>query len=235
MKRFYKMVSAGEIPGGHGVFLDGKPVRTPARHALVAPNIAIANEVTREWMAQGDVIKPDSMPITQILSTKIDHIAVERAAITASILKYLDTDLVCYRSVEPPEMAQAQAAAWDPWLSWFKERFGAALLTTTELAALKQPSSAHTDVALHVEALDDDRFTVLQMTTAAGGSLVLALAFAEGAIDAQTLFAATRVEELYKARRYNEEKYGPDPAQEKKDAAFIADLNAAGRFIALLR
>ena len=41
-KRFYREVTTGEAEGGIGVFLDGKPVRTPARNALVLPSGAAA-------------------------------------------------------------------------------------------------------------------------------------------------------------------------------------------------
>ena len=41
-KRFYQHAAAVEVPGGWGVALDGKVVKTPARAALVLPNRALA-------------------------------------------------------------------------------------------------------------------------------------------------------------------------------------------------
>jgi chaperone required for assembly of F1-ATPase len=233
MKRFYKLVSTAKEVGGYAILLDGKPVKTPAKAVLCAPSEDIANAIVKEWAAQQEKILPASMPLTQILSTKIDRVSAERAVMSVSVLKYLDTDLVCYRADHPPELIAMQEAVWNPPLVWFAQKFGA-LQTTTDLAALKQPAAAHAAVKKYVEALSDDHFTILQLITATSGSLVLAIGFTERVLSAQQVFDAARVEEAHKAKLYNEEKYGPDPAQEKKDKAMKADLDAAQTWLELL-
>ena len=234
MKRFYKLVSTRAEQGGFAVLLDGKPVKTPGRNLLFAPNQAIADEVMREWMAQVDQIRPQDMPFTQILSAKLDRVASMRAGMYRVILDYLDTDLICYRAVAPPEVASLQAEAWDPWLQWFEQKFNVRLLTTEKLEALKQPKTAHDVAKKFVEALSDDQFTILQILTPLVGSLILAMAFVEGALNPDQIFACARVEERYKATLYNEEKYGPDPAQEKKDRAMMIDLRATEEYLRLI-
>ena len=154
---------------------------------------------------------------------------------TESVLEYLDTDLVCYRADHPPELIQMQADVWNKPLAWFERKFGAQLQTTQKLEALEQPDNAHKAVRKHVEALDNNHFTVLQLVTAMSGSLVLALAFTEGAMTGDDVFNASRVEEKHKGQIYDEARYGPDPAQEKKDKAFMRDLEAAQKFLELLK
>lgn len=234
MKRFYKTVTLGDTPGGYSILLDGKPVKTPARHLLMIENENLAQAIMMEWVAQDDKILPDSMPLTQLQTTKIDRISTERAAMTAGLLKYIDTDLLCYRTEHPPETARRQVESWDPWLQWFAQEFGVRLETTHDLKALKQPAAAHSAVKNFVTALDDDHFTVLQLLTPLTGSLVLAIAFTRRALTPQQAFDAARVEENHKAELYNEEKYGPDPAQAKKDQAALSDLSAAAKFLDLL-
>ena len=229
MKRFYKLVTVIDVSAGYGIHLDGKPVKTPSGKFLSCKSQDLAHAIQGEWAAQEGSIKPDTMPLTQILSTQIDQVAEQRVVMTAEILKYLNTDLLCYRAEEA--VGAAQAEAWDPWLDWFEKRFGSALQTTTALAALTQPAAAHESVKKSVSALNDSRFTVLQMLVPLSGSLVLGLAFTEQVIDPQTLFAAIRVEESIKAALYNEDFYGPDPAQSKKDTAIKNDLEAAARFL----
>jgi chaperone required for assembly of F1-ATPase len=92
----------------------------------------------------------------------------------------------------------------------------------------------HDLVSGFIHSLDDDHFAVLQIIVPATGSLVLGLAFVEGAITAEEAFAAIRVEENYKAALYNEALHGPDPAQEKKDHAIMSDLKACAEFLSLL-
>lgn len=233
MKRFYKLVSVRETPQGTQILLDGKPVKTPSRKDLLAPTPALADAIMQEWARQGAVIDPETMPLTQILNTCLDRVAAEREAMAAALLNYLDTDLLCYRTPHPPELAARQAAAWDPWLAWFANEFGEKLQTTESLKALRQPSGAHDKAAAHVAALSPEAFTALQVAVPASGSLVLGLALIAGAATAQDLFAAARVEESYKAAIYDEDKYGPDPAQEKKDKAVLRDLEAAEMFLKL--
>jgi len=147
MKKFYKLVSSAKISGGFAIHLDGKPVRTPAREILTAPTRALADDVAKEWAAQRETILPDTMPLTQILTTAQDHVTTGRAGMTEKILAYLDTDLLCYRTAFPPILAQRQAEGWDQWLIWFQGKYGQTLATTTDLKALKQPEEAHNHVA----------------------------------------------------------------------------------------
>jgi chaperone required for assembly of F1-ATPase len=231
MKRFYKMVSIGETPKGFSILLDGKPVKTQSRHLLETSHRDLANAVLHEWMGQGDKILPATMPLMQILSTKIDRVSEQRETMTESVIKYLDTDLLCYRAVQPPELARRQQDAWDPWLVWFEKKFGATLATTTDLKALNQPAKAHEAVRDHIEDMDDDHFTILQIVTPLCGSVVLALAFVDRAATPEDVFAASHVEETYKSELYNEQKHGPDLLQEKKDREAVIDLEAAAKFL----
>lgn len=234
MKRFYKLVSTSHDQNGWAILLDGKPVNTLSRNKLVAPNEPLANAIVGEWARQGDEIKPDDMPLTQVLSTKIDRVFRERQAMSDTVLKYLDTDLICYRTDQPEDLKKAQEAAWDKWTAWFEDKFGVGLLTTSTLLALKHDAAAHECARTFVESLDDDAFTLLQIVVGASGSLVLGMAFVEGKISNEEIFDAARVEEHYKAKVYDEEKYGPDPAQDTKDKALQADLSAAALYLNLL-
>lgn len=235
MKRFYKLVSLVRDSGAYAVQLDGRSVKTPAGQALKTEFEALANALVSEWAGQGENILPDSMPLTQILSTKIDRAAPMRAEIEKQALNYLDTDLLCYRAENPPGLPEKQASIWDPHLARFEKRFGSRLETTTSLRALKQPAAAHEAVRSYARVLDDDRFNILQLVTSMSGSLILALAFVEGEASAEEVFSAARVEENFKAGLYNEALYGPDPAQEKKDVAIRRDLEAAQEYLRLLK
>ena len=235
MKKFYKLVNVEKLPEGFAVNLDGRPVKTKSGQIILCPNIKMANMVMKEWMDQEEEIIPDSMPLTQLLNTKIDRISQEREVMSVTILKYLNTDLLCYRAGEDqPEISRAQVKILDQWISWFEEKFSEELLTTTGLSALKQAESAHEKITQYVHLIDDDHFTILQFVTSLSGSIVLALAFVEGAATAEQVFEASRVEEAYKNELYNANKYGPDPMQEKKDKIVRFDLEAAEQYLKLL-
>ena len=82
MKRIYKIVSTKNTPKGYEILLDDRPLKTPGKKSFLLPCEALAQEVMREWAGQGKKIIPDTMPITQIICTKIDRVCSERAAMT---------------------------------------------------------------------------------------------------------------------------------------------------------
>ena len=137
MKRVYKIASFNKTEDGFVIQLDGKTVKTPSGQPLAAPNKQMAEAIVAEWGAQGDDIIPDSMPITQMLNTAIDRMR-ERDTITKTLLKFLDTDLLCYRVKEPVDLAKRQKEIWDRWLTWFDEQFESPLEVTFKLDALTQ-------------------------------------------------------------------------------------------------
>lgn len=236
MKRFYKMVTAqAEQGGGFSIRLDGKPVKTPSGQMVVAPTPALGEGIVAEWAAQGENILPDTMPLTQILITALDRVAHERKTMTDMVAGYLDTDLLCYQTEDPPELAAQQNAAWAPARDWFARVSGVALTVTPGLAAVRQPEAAHQYIRRAMDGMDLFEFTAFQLVTVVSGSVVLGLAFMDGAVTPDDVFIAAHVEDLYRAEIYNEELYGPAPHQEKQRAAMRADLNAARDFLDRLR
>lgn len=231
MKKFYKLVSHTPHSGGYHILLDGRAVKRPSKAELVVPTQVMADEIVKEWAAQGEAVIPDTMPLTQILITCQDRVAQNRASIQEGVLKYLDTDLICYPAEGPEGLSAMQDDRWGRWRGWFESRFGVGLKTTTGLAALKQEKAAHEAALSYVGALDDERFTVLQLVTSLCGSLILALAFAEGEAEAQDILNAAFAEEDYHAGVYDAEKYGDDPMLAKRRDAMTRDLNAARVFL----
>lgn len=233
MKRFYTLVSQTKTEDGYVVQLDGKSVKTPLAQALAAPNRAMADVLVAEWSAQEDQVVPDSMPITQILTTAIDTMR-DRDAMTKSLLKYLDTDLLCYRVKEPQEIAKRQKENWGRWLTWFDEHFESPLEVTYGIEALKQDEDTHKQIWNYLEALDEYYFTVLQIVTSLSGSIVLGLAFLEHEATPEDVYNAAELEEIYHSEIADEATYGGDPVQEKRQAKMRRELDACKKFMDLL-
>ena len=107
------------------------------------------------------------------------------------------------------------------------------IYTTKKIDPIKQEEEAHKRAWNYIEALDDQYFTVLHVMTSLSGSLILALAFVEGDISPEEIFAASYLEELYKGRLYNEELHGASPEEEAEREEFKRDAAAARQFIDL--
>jgi chaperone required for assembly of F1-ATPase len=230
MKKFYQSVAVEARAGGHAVLLDGKPIRTPAGKPLLAPTAALAERIAGEWRGQGERVRPDTMPLTQLLNTAIDRMAegrVREEAI-AEIAGYAATDLVCFRAPHPAALAERQRAVWQPLVDWLAERHGAALAVTESLAAPSQSPAALARIAAAVAAQDALRLAALHHATGALGSVVIALALAEGRLDAEAAFRAAHLDELHQMA-----EWGEDEEAKARLERIRADVAVAAAFLRL--
>ena len=229
MKRFYKEVTVAPAADGFDIRLDGRPVRTPAKAAMILPGAALADAVAAEWREQGEDIRPATMPLTALVSTTLDLTRNQREAVVAQLAAYAGTDLVCYRVAHPAELAAREARVWQPLLDWAALRYDAVLKVVTGIMPESQPEGACRALAAAVAAHDDWRLTALQVTVSACGSLVIGLALVEGRIDAAAAFEASQLHESFQI-----ERWGEDPEAAKRRAALKDDIDGAARFLRLL-
>ena len=228
-RRAYRTASIAEADGTFVILLDGRPVRTPAKAALAVPSRALAEAIAGEWEAQGERVDPDSMPLTRIASIAIDLVAPRRAGVVAEIAKYAGTDLVCYRAEHPRELVARQEAHWQPLVAWTRERYGAALAVTAGIVPADQPDDAIRTLTEAVAAHDSMKLAALHLATASCGSIVVALALAEGRLDADSAFAAAELDQTFEI-----ERWGEDAEMTRRRAGLKAEIAAAARFLALL-
>jgi chaperone required for assembly of F1-ATPase len=230
MKRFYKKVETMAAAEGHGVALDGRLVQTPGKHDLIVPSAPLAIAVATEWDAQQGEIRPATMPLTHLVGATIDRAPGQREAVVGQVAHYAGTDLVCYRATHPPALVARQQAAWQPLIDWTAERYAVELVITAGIIPARQPAATLKAFAAVVAAHDEFALTALHVATTACGSLVIALALLEERIDAEEAFSASQLDENFQT-----EAWGEDAEQAERRAAIAADIEAAARFMTLLR
>lgn len=230
IKRFYKQAGAAEAAGGgFAIQLDGRDVKTPVGKALVVPVRALADAIVAEWQEQGEDVAPATMPLTQLASTALDRVGPERATITGQMIKYAGTDLLCYRADFPPDLVERQARQWQPILGWAAEELGAPMTATCGIIAIDQPTEAMDALGTKLDSYDVWRLTAVQLATASMGSLLLALALAEGRLTGEEAFALSQLDETYQI-----EQWGEDAEAAQRRQALKRDVLAAERLLALL-
>ena len=144
------------------------------------------------------------------------------------LARYAEADLLCYRADGPDALIARQAALWQPWLDWAAERFAARLRVTTGIVHIQQDAIALAALASAAAALGPWRLAGLGIAVPALGSLVLGLALAEDAIDADAACDAAMADELFQ-----ESLWGRDDQAAARRAAVRADVADAARFLAL--
>jgi chaperone required for assembly of F1-ATPase len=229
MKRFWKEAKAVVREGGWAVELDGRPLRTPAKTALVLPNAALAEAVAREWAEAGETVDPRAMPLTGLANAAIDVVAPDPEAFAARLATYGESDLLCYRAEAPAVLAGREAAAWNPLLNWARRRFDVDFRVTTGITHVPQPEATVTRLAHAVATFDPFRLAALLPLVTVGGSLVAALAVAEGAVTADKAWQAATVDERWQA-----EQWGADAEAKAALENRRRDFMAAASFLKLL-
>lgn len=226
-KRFYENAEAVETDDGWTVQLDGRPVRTPAK-AVFAASRPVAAAAAAEWAAQAEEIVPEAMPVTRAVNSAIDRVAPQRGAVIDEVAGYGGTDLLCYRAEHPSGLAARQAAAWDPLLDWAAERFGARLALAAGIVHVAQPPETLDALRAEVAKLGDVGLTAFADLTALSGSLVIALAVRDGRLDAETAWAASRIDEEWQIEQWGRDAEADQMAERKR-----SDFFAAARLLAL--
>jgi chaperone required for assembly of F1-ATPase len=230
MTRRYAIAAIRPAPEGHGVLLDGKPLKTAARRDFILPTAALAAAIAAEWNREGDAPRPARMRLTRLAILAIDRVAIERARIVEETARTAGTDLVCYRAAYPAALAERQQRAWQPLLDWAMRRYDAPLLVTTGVIPKRQTPASLRALARAVEATDDFSLAALAALASTCGSLVIALALLEGRLDAKAAFAASELDESFAI-----ETWGEDPGQAARRRELAFEIRAAARFLALLR
>jgi chaperone required for assembly of F1-ATPase len=216
-KRFYKDAGVTD----NAVTLDGKPVMTPKRRALKAPNAAIAQAMAREWDAQRDTIDPGAMPLTRLANAIVDGVADAPDAVRDEIVKYLGSDLVFYRADQPEGLIEQQARHWDPIIAFARDTYGARFVLAQGIVHQAQPPEAVAAAGVSIPR-DPWKLGAMAAMTTITGSALIALALAANALDADAAWQAAHVDE-----DWNAAKWGEDPEVKARRAARRAEFDAA--------
>jgi chaperone required for assembly of F1-ATPase len=230
MKRFYKEVTVVAEGDGHAVQLDGRPVRTPGRAPLALPTLALAQAVADEWRGQGEEIDPRSMPMTGLANAAIDQVAADPATFAAGIARYAQSDLLCYRADGPVELIARQAAGWDPLLDWARTRYGVTFEVTKGIVPVEQSEAMLTRLADAVAGLDPFALAGLSTLVALSGSLVCGLAVTQGGFEAQGVWDAAEIDDIWQV-----EQWGEDAEAAARSSQRAHDFLTACAFCAMAR
>jgi len=161
------------------------------------------------------------MPLTRAANSALEKVLPQHAAVAQMLAEYGGTDLLCYRAESPEALVARQAAAWDPWLAWARDALGAPLVQARGVMHVPQPQQSLDRLAARVAAEDAFRLTALHDLVTLSGSLILALAVADRALDPAEAWDISRIDETWQ-----EEQWGRDDdahaMAERRCAAFLS-------------
>ncbi|MGV6800727.1 MAG: ATP12 family chaperone protein [bacterium] len=229
-KRFYDQVSLKEDKGRWHILLDGRVAKTKLKTPLCTPHKKLALAIHSEWQAQNQVIDLPSMKLTQRLMAYIDHQPSDITRWHDTVLSYLATDLLCYRSEQPKQLAQRQKAIWHPFLIWAGQQLGIRLNVTTGITAIEQPEETIDQVRNILATLSGEEIFSIAGATELTGSAILAFALLHNFQTTEDIFTASRVDEDFQI-----EKWGRDEEAQLRAENLRQDFVAIADYLACIK
>ncbi len=233
MKRFWEAALAvPRLEGGYGVVLDGRPLRVLGGSILTTESRPLAEAIAEEWHkaggAKGGEMRQEDVPLTRILGAVQERIAPDPKPMVDGVVRYGETDLLCYRA-EDQRLAARQAEAWTPLLEWAALALDAPLNITQGLMPVPQPPESLAALQAAVARHDASGLAALGVAVPALGSLVLGLALSLGRLDADEAHRLAILDEMYQ-----EEFWGGDAEAAARRADRLNEVKLAERFLALV-
>ena len=217
-KRFYKTVSTAQVSGRTGIFLDGKPVRTPAGAPLTVPTDALARMLADEWQAQATHIDMTRMGAVRLASTAIDFIPQARDAVAEEIARYAGSDALCYFAEGPDALIERQTVRWGAMLEWAARDLQLEFVRTTGIGHKAQPSATLERVQRLAGEEGDFALAGLAHATALLGSAILAFALQRGQLDGDAALDLSRLDEVFQ-----QERWGVDEEAAERTANMLVE------------
>ena len=228
MRRFYKEVGIERIDEGYLIQLDGKIVKTPAKDRLVVMNKPMALAIVEEWDAQEEHIDPETMMLTKLANTAIDRVRGREHEIITEIVKYISSDLLCYRSESPKELVIRQCETWDTLLNRFEKELGIKLETVSGIMYAEQSEEALENAYKHLQSFDIYALSAIHNITTMLGSAVLAVSLANQYITLEDAWHAAHIDEDWQI-----EQWGSDEEAAARRQNRLREMRLTAQFLEL--
>lgn len=225
MKKFYKSASVKIQEQGFVILLDERILKTPLGENVVSPTKVLAQLVAEEWNKQPDQIDPTTMPLTSLLNTTIDKVLKNRPDLTDQLLRFAQSDLICYYAEYPKALVDAQQKAWKTAHDWLSEQ-GVIFKTTQGISFVDQSDQALQQIERLIDQLDPYQFTVLQACAPILGSVSFGLMVVHKVLSAEQAFSAATIDETFQAQQW-----GEDSIEKEKRLAQLKELQAIESFL----
>ncbi|XP_077305573.1 ATP synthase mitochondrial F1 complex assembly factor 2 [Lithobates pipiens] len=210
-KKFYENVSISQGDGGFEINLDRRKLRTPLGKVFMVPTEPLALAVATEWDSQKDTIKFFTMHLTTLCNTVLDNPTMrnKEQLITAS-LKFLDTDTICYRVEEPPDLVELQKNAWDPVLNWAEKRYDVVIGSSTSIMGPVIPSKTKEVFHRHLASYNSWALLGIEYITTQLKSLILSMGLVDRFLTVEKAVVLSHLEEDYQIQRWGNVAWAHD-------------------------
>ena len=204
-KRFWSGTSTIETKNGFEIHLDSRPVKTPKGHLLVLPTHHLAQLIEGEWAGVVEYVEFTDMPLTRLGFASVDRIGEVQDTLVAEVLRYAETDLLCYPSEYPAALQVREDAIWLPVLAWTERGLGLHFHQNRTLIHKPQPMETLERLRTIVLVANTFEQAGIMLAIPLLGSVVLSLALWKGHLTGMAAFTASRIGEDFQAETWGQD------------------------------
>ncbi|UZJ51823.1 hypothetical protein CBS101457_001143 [Exobasidium rhododendri] len=191
LRRFWKKVDVAYYPKSTKppyphlqIRLDGRSLKTPSGTLLAIPEdrSLMASLIAREWAEQDKVLKTHSLPMTSLAARAIDGLSEKdtREQVCDELIKYLETETICFHETEPPVLVELQRKHWDPTLQWTSEYFNLPPVRVfSDILGVKQDEKVTRALRNHISTYDAWDLAALERIVRSSKSFLIGIRFLE--------------------------------------------------------
>ncbi|KAF9582525.1 ATP synthase complex assembly protein atp12 [Lunasporangiospora selenospora] len=239
-KRFWKTAGVKDMGGtarypinlNHvAVTLDGRVLKTPGSNKLTLPKEQkyLAMLIAGEWQGQKELLKPHTLPMTSLVARAIDGFIgneQHRTETLNRLVKYLDTDSICYQQSFPDSIVKAQEEHWNPILEWVKNEYGLDIKVSQGITYVQQDEPTKQKLRDIVNSMTDIELAAFERATMTAKSFLIGLAVVKRRLSVEEGWKASSLEVLDQIDRWGEVEDSHDV-----DREFIKSQLASARLV----
>ncbi|GGD98946.1 ATPase [Tsuneonella deserti] len=226
MKRFWKDVTVQPEGDGWRIALDGRPLKTQGGAAQVLPTRELADLLAAEWADQPDEFDAAAFPLRDMADYAIDKVAPDPAAAVAKIMRFAETDTLCYRADPDEPLHRRQWEVWEPLVAEFEQREGVRLERISGIVHRPQPANTLAALRARLERLDPMTLAALEVATSLAASLCVGLSSLDASAAPEALWEAAELEELWQVEQWGSD-WQAEERREKRKSEFLRAVRFA--------
>lgn len=231
MKRFYEKVDVAKAADdGWQVTLDGRGLKTVKGTAQIVPTKALAMALSHEWAEQSEDIDTSRFVHRDQTDFAIDLVAHSPEEAIDEIIKYAETDTLCYRADPEEPLFERQRSVWEPLVVRVEQTHSVKFTRVSGIVHRTQPPE--TIAKLRDFLRSKDHFTLAGMQTMASlaASLCVPILTLEPGAEPVGLWRAASLEEEWQSDLWGRDQEA-ETRRRKRQEAFLS----AYEWVSLLR
>ncbi len=226
MKRFYKQAKVEHSDPGYFVTLDGRPIKTQGGQPQIVPTLTLAERMAAEWQNQGEELDPHAFVFRDMVDYALDVMPTEREATVEKLLRYAETDTLCYRADPDEPLWHRQRDVWEPLLGALENSEGIRFERVSGVVHRPHPKQTMDALRMRIERLDPFQLAALEQLTSLSASLCIGLAALEDGADGENLWDAANLEEDWQVEQWGADEEA-SARREKRKRDFLNAMEFA--------